>query len=134
MKRFYVIGFLLLMGFDTLAQLGLKYTAIHALPLVASSDWLLRILSQPWIYIALIGYLGAFFMWLTLLKKAPIGPAFAASHLDVISVMLCSSLLFNEHLTLIQLLGAGLILGGIICLALSESKTENRSNDVFNIS
>ncbi|WP_410211414.1 DMT family transporter [Aquirhabdus sp.] len=133
MKRFYVIGFLLLMGFDTLAQLGLKYTAIHALPLVASTDWLLRILSQPWIYLALIGYLGAFFMWLTLLKKAPIGPAFAASHLDVISVMFCSHWLFSEHLSLVQLVGAGLILCGIICLAVSESKNAEHQIEAIEI-
>ncbi len=129
MRRFYVVGFLLLMGFDTLAQLGLKFTALHALPLIANLDWLLRILWQPWIYLALVGYLGAFFMWLTLLKKAPIGPAFAASHLDVISVMLCSHWLFHEQLSLVQLLGAGLILCGILCLAVSEGKTDVPATD-----
>ena len=132
MKRFYVIGFLLLMGFDTLAQLGLKYTALHALPLIADLDWLLRVLWQPWIYVAMVGYLGAFFMWLTLLKKAPIGPAFAASHLDVISVMLCSHWLLHEQLSLVQLCGAGLILAGILCLALSEGKDDITSTDAPN--
>ncbi len=120
MKRFYLFGFLLLMVFDTTAQLGLKYTAIHAMPLVTNLEWLLRILTQGWIYMALVGYLGAFFMWLTLLKQAPIGPAFAASHLDVISVMLCSHWLLGESLSPRQLLGGGLILLGILCLAYSE--------------
>ncbi|MDE2421745.1 MAG: EamA family transporter [Gammaproteobacteria bacterium] len=121
---FYAIGFLLLMVFDTIAQLCFKYTAINALPLQANVDWLLRILSHPWIYGAVFGYIGAFLTWMTLLKKAPIGPAFAASHLDVISVMLCSYWLLNEHLSWIQLVGAVVILVGIMCLAFGEKAEE----------
>ena len=52
--------------------------------------------SQPWIYGAFVGYIGAFFTWMSLLKHAPIGPAFAASHLEIISVLAISYWLFNE--------------------------------------
>lgn len=121
---FYTIGFLLLMIFDTIAQLCFKYTAMSALPLQANLDWLLRILFHPWIYGAVFGYIGAFLTWMTLLKKAPIGPAFAASHLDVISIMLCSYWLLNEHLSWIQLVGAIVILVGIVCLAFGEKADE----------
>jgi drug/metabolite transporter (DMT)-like permease len=131
MKRFYLIGFLILMGFDTLAQLSLKYAAIQALPLEINLQWILRIIENIWIYGAFVGYIGAFFTWMTLLKKAPIGPAFAVSHLDVISVMLCSYWLFNEKLGLIQILGAFLILAGIICLAFSESNTNQSDDEVL---
>ncbi|MDE2422555.1 MAG: EamA family transporter [Gammaproteobacteria bacterium] len=119
-RSFYIVGFLLLMIFDTIAQLCFKYTAMSALPLQVNADWLLRILFHPWIYGAVFGYIGAFLTWMTLLKKAPIGPAFAASHLDVISVMLCSYWLLNEHLSWIQLVGAVVILVGIVCLAFGE--------------
>jgi drug/metabolite transporter (DMT)-like permease len=117
---FYIIGFLVLMVFDTLAQICFKQTAVQALPLQANVEWLMRILTHPWIYGAIFGYIGAFLTWMTLLKKAPLGPAFAASHLDVISVMLCSYWLFNEHLSLVQLIGAVVILVGIVCLAFGE--------------
>jgi len=83
--------------------------------------WLLRIFTHPWVYGAVIGYVGAFFTWMTLLKHAPIGPAFAASHLEVVSVMLLSVWLFNEHLTLGRVLGALAILAGIVCLGFAES-------------
>ena len=36
MKRFYLFGFLLLMGFDTLAQISFKYAGTQALPVTAS--------------------------------------------------------------------------------------------------
>jgi drug/metabolite transporter (DMT)-like permease len=110
------------MTFDTLAQISFKYAGTHALPVVANLAWVLRVFSQPWIYGAVIGYVGAFFTWMSLLKHAPIGPAFAASHLEVVSVMLLSIWLFDEHLNLARVLGAIAIIAGIICLGLAESR------------
>lgn len=121
MRRFYLIGFLVLMLFDTLSQVCFKLTAIHAAPLAPELGWLLRVFGQPWVYGAIIGYLGAFFTWMTLLEHAPIGPAFAASHLEVITVMLASVWLFGEYITPAQGVGGLLIVAGILCLAASES-------------
>jgi drug/metabolite transporter (DMT)-like permease len=123
MKRgyFYLIGFALLMGFDTLAQVSFKYAGTQALPVAASLAWVLRVFGQPWVYGAVVGYIGAFFTWMTLLKHAPIGPAFAASHLEVVSVMLLSIWLFDEPLTTPRVLGALAIVAGIVCLGLAES-------------
>jgi drug/metabolite transporter (DMT)-like permease len=97
----------------------LKLAGNHALPVEASTGWLLRLFSHSG-YGAVAGYVGAFFVWMGLLKKAPIGPAFAASHLEVVSVMLLSAWLFGEPLTLVKLVGAAAILAGIACLALAE--------------
>jgi drug/metabolite transporter (DMT)-like permease len=121
MKRFYLFGFLLLMAFDTLSQVSFKYAGSQALPVAASMAWLQRVFGQPWVYGALIGYIGAFFTWMSLLKHAPIGPAFAASHLEVVSVMLLSIWLFDEPLTLARVLGATAIVAGIVCLGVAES-------------
>ena len=121
MVRFYLIGFVVLMAFDSLAQISFKYTALHALPLVMDVDWLKRVFGQPWVYGALLGYIGSFFTWMTLLKKVPIGPAFAASHLEIISVMIASAWLFHEPMGWSKLAGAGLIFSGICCLAYAES-------------
>ena len=122
MKRFYLTGFLLLMGFDTLAQISFKYAGTQALPVAASLAWVLRVFGQPWVYGAVIGYIGAFFTWMALLKHAPIGPAFAASHLEVVSVMLLSIWLFDERLDAARVLGAIAIIAGIVCLGMAESR------------
>ena len=122
MKRFYFIGFLVLMAFDTLAQLSFKQAGNAALPLEISPAWLLRVFGQPWIYGAFVGYIGAFFTWMSLLKRAPIGPAFAASHLEIISVLALSHYLFNEEIGWSQIVGCLFIIAGIICLALSETE------------
>ncbi|MFG5778210.1 DMT family transporter [Comamonas sp. J-3] len=122
MKRFYFIGFLVLMAFDTLAQLSFKQAGNAALPLEMSPAWLMRVFGEPWIYGAFVGYIGAFFTWMSLLKRAPIGPAFAASHLEIISVLALSHYLFNEEIGWSQIVGCLFIIAGIICLALSETE------------
>jgi drug/metabolite transporter (DMT)-like permease len=121
--RFYLAGFALLLAFDTVVQLSFKLTGEHAFPPEANLAWVARVFGHPWIYIALIGYVGNFFTWMSLLKHAPIGPAFAASHLDVITVMLASAWLFHEALTPMRLLGALVIMLGIVCLAFAEKGT-----------
>ncbi len=120
MRRFYLIGFLLLLMFDTLAQISFKLAGGHALPLEFSAAWLLRVFGQPWIYGSVVGYLGAFAVWMALLKHAPIGPAFAASHLEIVSVLLLSHWLFGEQISWGQAVGGLFIVAGVICLAFSE--------------
>lgn len=124
MRKFYLIGFLFLLLFDTLGQCSFKLTAQHAEPLEMSFDWIIRVFTNPWVYTAVFGYIGAFFTWMLLLKKAPIGPAFAASHLEVVTVMLASYWIFNEQITLLRLLSAAFIIIGIVFLALAEHKLQ----------
>jgi drug/metabolite transporter (DMT)-like permease len=119
---FYVIGFAILIAFDTLTQVSIKLASGQAGSFSMSMDWLIVVLHNPWLYAAVLGYLGAFFAWMTLLKHAPVGPAFAASHLGLIPVLLISATYFGEKLTIMQLLGAVSIMIGIVFLSLSEAK------------
>ena len=66
-RRFYLIGFAVLLILDTLAQVSFKLAAEAAAPLGANLEWLLRVLCSPWIYVALGCYVGTFFTWMTLL-------------------------------------------------------------------
>ena len=128
MRKFYIIGFALLLLFDTIGQSSFKFTANHAAPLELSLDWVIRVFSNHWVYTAILGYVGAFFTWMILLKKAPVGPAFAASHLEVVTVMIASVWLFNEQITITKLIGATLIVVGIIFLALAEKEINQKEN------
>lgn len=127
MKKFYIIGFILLLFFDTFGQTSFKLTAIAALPFEISFDWLVRIFTHGWAYVVMLGYTGAFMTWMVLLKKAPVGPAFAASHLQVVTVMLVSVVVFDEQITCIRLVGALFIIIGIVFLALAEQRLHRSS-------
>lgn len=122
MRSRWLYGFLLLTAIDTLAHVLFKVTALQAAPLVPTAAWLLRALTQASLYGAVACYVATFFVWISLLRRAPVGPAFAASHLDVVTVMMASTLFLNEHVTPVQLAGAGLILAGIGCLSMGEAR------------
>ncbi|NUF49671.1 DMT family transporter [Gilliamella sp. ESL0250] len=127
MKKFYIIGFILLLFFDTFGQTSFKLTALSAMPLEVSVDWLIRVFSHGWAYLVMLGYTGAFVTWMVLLKNAPVGPAFAASHLQVVTVMLVSVIAFDEQITLTRMLGGLSIIIGIVFLALAEQKLQRKS-------
>ena len=121
--RFYLIGFVALIMFDTFSQICFKMAALQAEPFLIEVAWLVRVLETPWVYGAIIGYLGAFMTWMTLLRHAPVGPAFAASHLEVVGVIVISVPLFGEVLTISQMFGAILIVAGVVCLAQGETQS-----------
>ena len=120
--RFYVLGFGVLMLFDTWTQVSFKLASHQTGEFAMTLAWLKAAVSSPWIYGAVAGYLGAFVTWMTLLKHAPVGPAFAASHLEVVTVLIISVLYFGERLVPLQIVGGLCIVLGIIFLSLSESK------------
>lgn len=113
--RFYVLGFATLAVIDTATQVSLKLASAQAEGLRAAAF-------SPWTYLAIAGYLGAFAMWMTLLEHAPVGPAFAASHIDVVTVLAVSVPLFGERLTPVQLAGAACIVAGILFLSRGEAR------------
>ena len=115
--RFYVVGFAVLAAIDTTTQVSLKLAAAHAERLWSAAF-------SPWTYVAIAGYLGAFAMWMTLLEHAPVGPAFAVSHLDVVTVLAVSVPLFGEQLAPSQLAGAVSIVAGILVLSRAATSGE----------
>lgn len=115
--RFYVAGFAALLLCDTWTQIAFKLAAERTGEFVWSLAWLKAAALSPWIYGAVAGYVGAFVTWMTLLQRAPVGPAFAASHLEVVTVLFVSARLFHEHLTLAQIAGALCIVTGIVLLS-----------------
>jgi drug/metabolite transporter (DMT)-like permease len=123
--HFYLIGFSALMLFDTMTQTSFKLASIQSGSFDLTEHWFNLVFSEPWIYVAMIGYLGAFICWMTLLKHAPVGPAFAATHMEVVLVLIVSAFYFHEHLSMAQVIGALLIVFGIAFLSLSEEKQDN---------
>ena len=120
--RFYATGFAALLLFDTWTQVSFKMATRRTGEFSWTAIWLEAAALTPWIYGAVAGYVGAFLMWMTLLKHAPVGPAFAASHLEVVTVLIISVPLFGERLAPLQIVGAVCIVAGIVLLSLSGSK------------
>ena len=121
--KFYLIGFFVLIVFDTFSQICFKMAALQSEPFLIEVEWLIRVFQTPWVYGAVIGYLGAFITWMTLLRHVSVGPAFAASHLEVVGVIVISVPVFGEVLSSSQMFGAILVVAGVVCLAQGETKS-----------
>ena len=121
LRLFYFAGFGVLMVFDTVTQISLKMAASRVGEFLFTGDYLREVVTTPWLYGAIGGYLCAFVTWMTLLKRAPIGPAFAASHIEIIPVLILSIFLFGESLNISQVIGCLCIVAGIVFLAMSKS-------------
>ncbi len=120
MKRSALLGFALLLSFDTLSQVGIKLAG-DRIDGAGAGPWLARVADEPLIYAVLICYLGAFLTYISLLKHAPVGPAYAAAHGHIVTVLLISIAFLGETLTGVQCLGALAIVAGIAILATTEA-------------
>jgi drug/metabolite transporter (DMT)-like permease len=116
-------GFLLLIAVDTFVQIAFKFAGENTLPVTLDLPWLQRVAAEPWLLGVAIGGIAAFLTYMTLIRHAPIGPAFAASHLDIVSITLFSVFFFGDTLTLMQVLGCSAIVLGVLVLAYGETRS-----------
>ena len=124
MRKFFLIGFFALVLFDTMGQVGFKLTGEVTGPIHFSLDWFANVLRQPPFWMIVAAYLLAFFTYMSLLKEAPIGPLFAASHLELVTVSFISIYMFHEYLGPVQLLGCALVIAGVVILGVTEKQDE----------
>ena len=115
-----LLGFLLLVAIDTFVQIGFKLAGNNTLPVTLDLPWLERVVREPWVIGVLVGYGAAFLVYITLIKHAPIGPAFAASHMEIVTVTLFSVYVFGDTITLWQVVGCCAIVTGVLVLAATE--------------
>ena len=120
MKRLVILGFLALLCIDTAQQILAKLAGDTIGPFDFSVAWLGRLLHEHLLYVLLGLYVVAFLVYSWLLRHAPVGPSYAALHGHVVTTFLFSILFLGERLTLLQLSGCALILGGIVLLAVTE--------------
>jgi len=118
-----LLGFLLLVAIDTFVQIGFKLAGNNTLPVTLDLPWLQRVAQEPWVLAVLAGYGAAFGLYMTLIKHAPIGPAFAASHMEIVTVTLFSVLVFGDTLTAWQAAGCCAIITGVLVLAATEGRS-----------
>ncbi|MEJ1934549.1 hypothetical protein WDZ92_30495 [Nostoc sp. NIES-2111] len=120
MNRRFLAGFLILLAFDTMGQVGFKLVADRVGAGSLDPAWVSALLHTPALNPGAAAYCGAFFTYMGLMRTADVGPLFAATHLDLVTVTLLSILWFGERLAPGQVAGLVLILGGVTMLGAEE--------------
>ncbi len=120
MRLKILLGFLLLIAIDTYVQIGFKFAGNSIGEPTLDAAWLTRVLNEPWLLTVLAGYGAAFVVYMTILKYAPVGPAYAASHMEIVTVTIFSWAYFGDTITPVQAIGCCAIVGGVLMLAATE--------------
>lgn len=120
MRYFVYLGFLLLLTIDTASNVLIKLAGDRIGSFEPTLDWLVKITREPFVLGVIGCYIAAFFTYTSVLRYAPVGPAYAAVHGHVVTVLIVSMVFLGERLTLEQLMGCGLIVAGIVVLAVTE--------------
>jgi len=131
MTRFLLLGFLLLMLIDTASQVCIKLAGNRIGPFEFDAGWLSGAATEPLIYLVLLFFACSFVVYMSLLKHAPVGPAYAAAHGHILGVLIVSIFVFEERLSLMQALGGTAILAGVIILAATEGRQLRGSSPAF---
>ena len=122
MHRAIVIGFLLLLTLDTTSNVLIKLAGDRIGAFTLDPAWLARVGREPLVLIIIGCYVAAFLTYTSILKHAAVGPAFAAVHGHVVTVLIVSMVWLGERLTWLQGVGSLLIVAGIVVLAVTERR------------
>jgi drug/metabolite transporter (DMT)-like permease len=114
------LNFLALVGFTVLGQFSFKLAADRLGVVSLDAAWIHAFLHEPSIALILFANFGALASYLTFIRQAAIGPAFAAAHLSIVVVVLLSVVRFHETLNWVQALGCVAIFTGVGILGFTE--------------
>lgn len=101
---------------DTGTQIAFKWGADGLSDLDFGVPMLLRALSLPGVWLAALGYVGTFFVWMAILKDMPLSRAFPMTGLAYVTVPLLAWLVLGESIDLTRACGIGLIVAGVVAL------------------
>ncbi|MBR7212459.1 transporter [Pseudomonas sp. B2021] len=110
----------LLIATESAGQLFTKVAGDQLGPMDFSWQWLVDVARNPGILAAIASYLGAFFVWMLILRRSSLSLAFPLSSLVFVAVLLGSWLGLGEHISALHWVGVVVIIGGIALLAEGE--------------
>ncbi|MBC2381793.1 EamA family transporter [Pseudomonas sp. WS 5106] len=115
-----VVLWALLIGFESAGQLFTKVAGDQLGQMDLTWQWLADVARNPGILAAIGSYIGAFFVWMLILRRSSLSLAFPLSSLVFVVVLLGSWLGLGEHISVLHWVGVAVIIGGIALLAEGE--------------
>ncbi|MBS0570902.1 MAG: transporter [Proteobacteria bacterium] len=116
-------AWLALLCLETLCQIALKSAGLDNPDFDFSPTAFAHALATPWAWVAIGCYVGAFAVWMTILRKSTLSAAFTTSAIVFVAVMFASWLVFGEHIGYWQLVGCAIIVGGILALGADDAES-----------
>lgn len=115
-RKTLAFAWVAMVAIEVLTQLALKFAgkatggfdfSAHAFALAIGSGWL---------WVALAGYCAIFLAWMLILGNSQLSRAFPTTAIVFVAVMLASWLVLHEPIGTLQIIGAAVIVAGILQL------------------
>ena len=113
-----------LIGFEVTCQIALKFAGERTGAFDFSANAFHLALTSAWIWAAIVCYVGAFLVWIPILRNTALSNAFPVTAIVYIGVMGASWLIFAEPIGWLKILGSAIILVGILVLGSRDDSPE----------
>ncbi|MHC8318013.1 DMT family transporter [Pseudomonas sp. LB3P31] len=115
-----VVLWILLIGLESAGQIATKVGGDQLGQMDFNLQWLLAVAGNTGVWLAIACYVGAFFVWMLILRRSHLSLAFPLSSLVFVGVLLGSWLWLGEHISVLHWVGVAVIMAGVVMLAGGE--------------
>jgi drug/metabolite transporter (DMT)-like permease len=111
-----ILCWIVLLALGALCQIAIKYAGLDTGPFDFSPRAFVAAAASPWLWTAVLCYLGEFVAWMVILRHSALSSAFPTGAIVLIVLMIASKVLFDEPVGWLKALGSAMIVAGVLLL------------------
>ena len=111
-----ISSWMVLLALGALCQIALKYAGLDTGPFDFTPRAFGAAAASPWLWTAVLCYLGEFVAWMVILRHSSLSSAFPTGAIVLIVLMIASKVLFDEPVGWPKALGSAMIVAGVLLL------------------
>ena len=111
-----IASWIVLLALGALCQIAIKYAGLDTGPFDFSPRAFGAAVASPWLWTAVLCYVGEFVAWMVILRHSSLSSAFPTGAIVLIVLMVASKVLFDEPVGWLKALGSAMIVAGVLLL------------------